>query len=38
MLTNIGLWIILAGLIAIVPIGCYMTRPTKKPDQLPPLH
>lgn len=38
MLTNIGLVIILAGLIAIVPIGCYMTRPRKNPDQLPPFH
>jgi|HubBroStandDraft_6_1064221.scaffolds.fasta_scaffold4058854_1 hypothetical protein len=38
MLTNIGLWIILAALIAIVPTGCYMTRPRKKQDQLPPFH
>jgi len=37
MLTNIGLWIILAALIAIVPIGCYMTRPRKNENQLPPL-
>jgi hypothetical protein len=38
MLTNVGLWIILVLLIAIVPVGCIMTRPRKKPDQLPPLH
>jgi hypothetical protein len=36
MLTNIGLWIILAGMIAIVPIGCYMTRPRKKGGDLTP--
>jgi hypothetical protein len=38
MLTNVGLWIIVVLLIAIVPVGCVMTRPRKKPDQLPPLH
>ena len=38
MLTNVGLWIILVLLIAIVPIGCFMTRPRKHKDQLPPLH
>jgi hypothetical protein len=38
MLTNIGLLIILVGMIAIVPVGCIMTRPTKNPDQLRPLH
>jgi hypothetical protein len=38
MLTNIGLWIIVVALIAIVPVGCIMTRPRKKKDQLPPLH
>jgi hypothetical protein len=38
MLTNIGLWIILVAAIAIVPLGCIMTRPRKDPDQLPPLH
>jgi hypothetical protein len=37
MLTNIGLWIILVGLIVLVPIGCFMTRPTNE-DQLPRLH
>ena len=29
-LTNFLLWLVLAGLIAIVPIGCVMTRPSKK--------
>ncbi len=38
MLTNIGLWITLVGLIVLVPVGCIMTRPRKNPDQLPPLH
>jgi hypothetical protein len=40
MLTNIGLWIIVVALIAIVPVGCIMTRPRKprNEDQLPPLH
>jgi hypothetical protein len=38
MLTNIGLWIILVGLIALVPIGCIMTRPRKNQGQLPPYH
>jgi hypothetical protein len=40
MLTNVGLWIILAALVAIVPVGCIMTR-RRKPrneDQLPPLY
>jgi len=30
--TNIGLWLVLVGLIAIVPIGCIMTRHTDKPS------
>ena len=29
-LTNFLLWLVLAGLIALVPIGCVMTRPSKK--------
>ena len=29
-LINFLLWLVLAGLIAIVPIGCVMTRPSKK--------
>ena len=29
-LINLSLWLIFAALIAIVPIGCYMTRPGKK--------
>jgi hypothetical protein len=29
-LTNLGLWLVLVGLLAIVPIGCIMTRPEKK--------
>jgi hypothetical protein len=37
-LANVGLWIILAALIAIVPVGCIMTSRRKNPDQLPPLH
>jgi len=37
MLTNIGLWIILVGLIVLVPLGCIMTS-TRNEDQLPPLH
>jgi hypothetical protein len=28
-LTNLGLWLVLVGLIAIVPIGCIMTRQKK---------
>jgi hypothetical protein len=30
-LTNLALWAVLIGLFAIVPIGCVMTRPKKKP-------
>jgi hypothetical protein len=30
-LTNLGLWAVLVALLAIVPIGCLMTRPKKKP-------
>jgi hypothetical protein len=32
-LTNLGLLLILAGLIAIVPFGCIMTRQKKNLDQ-----
>jgi hypothetical protein len=32
MLTNVGLWIILVAIIAIVPVGCFMTRPSKNYD------
>jgi hypothetical protein len=28
-LTTLGLWLVLVGLIAIVPIGCVMTRQKK---------
>ena len=38
MLTNVGLWIILVGLIVLIPVGCIMTRPSNDQDQLPPLH
>jgi hypothetical protein len=38
MLTNVGLWIILMLRIVLIPVGCIMTRPSKNPDQLPPLH
>jgi hypothetical protein len=30
-LTNLALWAVVIGLFAIVPIGCVMTRPKKKP-------
>jgi hypothetical protein len=30
MLTNIALWLIVVGLIAIIPVGCIMTRRPKK--------
>jgi len=30
-LTNIALWLVVVGLIAIIPIGCVMTRRTDKP-------
>jgi hypothetical protein len=29
-MTDVALWIIFAALIALVPIGCILTRPTKK--------
>jgi hypothetical protein len=29
-MTDVGLWIIFAALIALVPAGCILTRPTKK--------
>jgi len=29
-LTNLGLWVILAALLALIPCGCIMTRPSKK--------
>jgi hypothetical protein len=29
-LTNIGLWLILIAMIALIPCGCIMTRPRKK--------
>jgi hypothetical protein len=32
MLTNVGLWVILVAIIAIVPVGCFMTRPRKNYD------
>jgi hypothetical protein len=31
MLTDIALWLIVGGLIAIIPVGCIMTRRPKKP-------
>jgi hypothetical protein len=31
MLTNVALWIILIGMIAIIPCGCIMTRRPNKP-------
>jgi hypothetical protein len=34
MLTNIALWFILLGLLALVPIGCIMTRRPKPGDTL----
>ena len=33
-MTDVALWIILAALIALVPIGCVLTRPTTK--EVPP--
>jgi hypothetical protein len=30
MLTNIALWFILIGLLALVPVGCVMTRPKRR--------
>ena len=29
-LTNVALWLVLIGLIALVPLGCYMTRGPKR--------
>jgi hypothetical protein len=29
-LVNFLLWLVLGGLVALVPIGCVMTRPSKK--------
>jgi hypothetical protein len=29
-LVNLALWLIFAALIALIPIGCIMTRPNKK--------
>jgi hypothetical protein len=37
MLATIAFWIVVVLMIAIVPVGCIMTRPRKKQDQLPPL-
>jgi hypothetical protein len=34
---NIALWLILVGLIVIIPIGCVMTR-RKRDEQPPALH
>lgn len=31
-MTDAALWLILIALLAIVPIGCVMTRPQKKDD------
>lgn len=31
-LINLGLWLVLAALIAIIPFGCVMTRPGKKKE------
>jgi len=28
--TNIGLWLVLIAMIALIPCGCIMTRPRKK--------
>jgi hypothetical protein len=30
--TDISLWLILVAIVAIVPIGCVLTRPKKKLD------
>jgi hypothetical protein len=34
MLTNIALWFILAGMFALMPIGCIMTRRPKHTDRV----
>jgi len=31
-LVNLGLWLVLVGLLAIIPCGCIMTRPKNKLD------
>jgi hypothetical protein len=31
-MTDAALWLILIALLAIIPIGCVMTRPKKKDD------
>jgi hypothetical protein len=31
-MTDAALWLILIALVAIIPIGCVMTRPKKKDD------
>ncbi len=31
MLIDVALWLILAGLIVLIPVGCIMTRRPKKP-------
>jgi hypothetical protein len=38
MLTTIAFWIVVFLMMIIVPVGCIMTRPRKKPEQLPPFH
>lgn len=32
MLTNIALWFVFIGMLAIVPVGCIMTRTPKRRD------
>ena len=32
MLTNIALWLDLIAMLALIPVGCIMTRPPKRKD------